>query len=127
MKYFTIQELTESATAKRLKINNTPPPEAVEALEHLVDEALDPARKLLGDPITVTSGYRSPTLNKRVKGSVNSQHMKGEAADITSSDNSRLFEILKSLPFDQLIWENDGEWIHVSLKKEGNRGQILDL
>lgn len=127
MKYFTIQELTESATAKRLKIDNRPKIEAAQSLIYLVETVLDPARRLFGNPIKVNSGYRSPALNKAVKGAPTSQHMKGEAADITSSDNSRLFEILKSLPFDQLIWENDGEWIHVSLKKEGNRGQILDL
>lgn len=127
MKYFTLQELTESATAKRLKIDNRPSIEAEQALIYLVETVLDPARRLFGNPIKVNSGYRSPALNKAVKGSPGSQHMKGEAADITCSDNSRLFEILKSLPFDQLIWEQGGKWIHVSVKRTGNRKQILDL
>lgn len=127
MKYFTLQELTESATAKRLKIDNRPSIEAEQALIYLVETVLDPARRLLGNPIKVNSGYRSLALNKAVRGAPNSQHMKGEAADITCSDNSRLFEILKSLPFDQLIWEKGGKWIHVSVKRAGNRKQILDL
>lgn len=127
MKYFTLQELTESAAAKRLKIDNRPSVEASQSLIYLGETVLDPARGLLGNPIKVNSGYRSPELNKAVKGAPNSQHMKGEAADVTSSDNSRLFEILKSLPFDQLIWEQGGKWIHVSVKRAGNRKQILYL
>lgn len=127
MKYFTLQELTKSQTAKRLKIDNRPSVEAEQALIYLVETVLDPARRLFGNPIKINSGYRSQALNKAVKGSPGSQHMKGEAADITCSDNSRLFEILKSLPFDQLIWEQGGKWIHVSVKRTGNRKQILDL
>jgi uncharacterized protein YcbK (DUF882 family) len=39
-------------------------------------------RDALGKSITITSGYRSPEHNAKVKGAKNSQHIKGTAADI---------------------------------------------
>ena len=66
MKYFTIEELTRSATASRLKIDNTPPPEAVTALTRLTERLLDPVRELRGGPLIVTSGYRCAALNSAV-------------------------------------------------------------
>ena len=64
MKYSTIEELTRSATARRLRIDNTPPASAVTALKELVDKVLDPLREAWGGPIRVNSGYRCPLLNK---------------------------------------------------------------
>ena len=57
---------------------------------------------------------------------------KGEAADLDvgeKSDNLKLFELAANsdLPFDQLINEFDGEWVHISHKNGGTqRGQILE-
>lgn len=132
MKYFSIKELTSSATAVRKGIDNTPTPTIRAALTALVSNVLDPLRELYGKPIIVTSGYRCPKLNKAVGGATNSQHTKGEAADIRSvsdkySDNKKLFELIKksNLPFDQLIWEygtdTGPDWIHVSFKEAGRR------
>lgn len=45
-------------------------------------KALQIIRDEIKQPITVTSGYRSPTHNRAVKGAVNSQHLHGTAADI---------------------------------------------
>ena len=117
MKHFSITELTSSATANRLKIDNTPPPEAIANLRRLTDAVLDPARDLLGMPIFVNSGYRCPKLNKAVGGARNSYHMKGRAADLDTRNgsNRRLFEILRQLPHTELIWENGGTWIHIAL------------
>jgi uncharacterized protein YcbK (DUF882 family) len=39
-------------------------------------------RDALGKSITITSGYRSPERNAKIKGAKNSQHLKGTAADI---------------------------------------------
>lgn len=129
--YFTIDELTRSAKAERHGIDNTPTPEATTALERLIKNILDPARAIYGRPITVTSGYRSPKLNEAVGGVPNSQHIKGEAADITAgspAENRRLFAIIRELgDFDQLIDENNFTWVHVSYKTSGNRRQILKL
>lgn len=129
MKYFTIEELTRSDTAEEHGIDNTPTKEAREKLVALVDNVLDPLREMYGKPITVNSGYRSPALNKAVKGSATSQHVRCEAADITGGNkeaNKRLFELIReNLPFDQLINEYDYSWVHVSYKSSGNRKEVL--
>ena len=81
--------------------------------------SLDPLREAWGKPIKVNSGFRCPRLNKEVGGSPSSQHMKGEAADITvgnRADNRRLYHLLTTLhlPVDQAINERDFAWIHLS-------------
>lgn len=131
MKYFTFDELTKSATAKRKGIDNTPN-EAVRAnLEALVDNILDPLREAYGKPIIVTSGYRCERLNKAVGGASTSQHVKGEAADIRTvsdkpADNKKLFDLIVSLglPFDQLINEFSYDWIHVSYSSRHRRQKL---
>lgn len=119
MKYFTLHELTRSATATLRGIDNTPPAQAITHLELLVEHILDPLRQAWGKPIKVNSGYRCPRLNKEVGGAPASQHIKGEAADITTgnrADNRRLYHLLTELhlPVDQAINERDFTWIHVS-------------
>ena len=126
MKYFTIKELTRSETARCLGIDNTPPASAVKALHALVDNVLDPLREAWGGPIHVNSGYRCPELNKAVGGTPTSQHQRGEAADITVGSrtaNRRLLALIKrlNLPYDQLIDEKGGRWIHVSHRPGRNR------
>ena len=134
MKYFTIQELTASPTARRKGIDNTPDEKAKAALEKLVEHILDPLRVAWGKPIVVTSGYRSPKLNRAVGGAAKSQHCKGEAADIrTLSDrrweNRQLFELIQklNLTYDQLIDEYDYDWVHVSFVEGRNRHQELHV
>jgi len=132
MKYFTIAELCKSSTADRYGIDNRCKKEHVVNLTALVDNVLDPLRNVYGKPICVNSGYRSPELNKVIKGSSTSQHMIGQAADIDTGDrqqNKLLFDyIQKHLPFDQLIDERNFAWVHVSYRADGkNRNQILKL
>ena len=131
MKYFTIKELCKSSTAVQKKIDNTPNSEIVSNLKQLVDQVLDPLRKRYGKPIKVNSGYRCEQLNKIVKGSINSQHIKGLAADITAGsaeENKILFQLVQelNLPFDQLIDEKKFSWIHVSISNKP-RKQVLHL
>lgn len=131
MKYFTIKELCKSSTAIQKGIDNTPNSEIVSNLEQLVDKILDPLREEFGEPIIVNSGYRSPALNKAVKGAANSQHVSGQAADITAGSkfgNKRLFILAQklNLPFDQLIDEKNYSWIHISHSPR-NRKQVLHL
>ncbi len=136
-KYFTISELIRSDTAKRQGISNNPTPDEIESIWRLMNEVLDPIRENYGKPIYVTSGYRSPALNRAVGGSQTSQHMRGEAADIDTpsrAENKRLFEIIVDmlrrgeLTVGQLIWEKGNsegpDWIHVSL---GVKNQIIKL
>ena len=127
--YFTNNELTDSETAKRLRIKNEPTKEQWINLFAIRDNVLNPLREKFGKPIRITSGFRSPELNKSVGGKPTSQHTKGEAVDITAvnkADNKELFELCKTLDFDQLIDESNLTWIHISYKLP-NRKQILKL
>lgn len=123
--YFSIDELCASDTAKRRGIDNTPTPTVRAKLQALIDNVLDPARREYGSYILVNSGYRCPALNTAVGGASNSQHLTGEAADITtgSIENDRkLFAIIvQQGNFDQLIWEKpkNSLWIHVSYSTTG--------
>ena len=130
MKHFTISELLKSDTALKHKLWNGAPKEAEENLRALVDEVLDPLREAYGKPIRVNSGYRCPRLNTLVGGSLNSQHMRGEAADIqpvvgNEGDLDFLARLLiANGKFDQLILYPT--FIHVSWKRLGwNRKHIL--
>lgn len=137
MKYFSVEELCESDIAKKYNINNEPSESIRANLVYLIENLLDPIRELYGKPIYVSSGYRCPTLNNhpKIKGSKTSDHLKGFAADIYAkdpADNIKLFEIAKSLPeWDQIINEkpkglnNAPRWVHVSLRRAGNRKQVL--
>lgn len=132
MKHFTLKEMCRSNVAEVRRIENKPDAIQEKALTALVDNVLDPLRERFGRPIIINSGFRSKDLNRAVGGAATSQHMKGEAADIyagTKEGNRELFEIIrKYLPFDQLINENDYNWIHVSYRADGkNRSQILKL
>lgn len=132
MKYFTIKELCRSSVADERGIKNVPSVTEELNLEALVEYVLDPLREAWGKPIIVNSGYRSDTLNRVVGGAKNSQHMRGEAADITTGTregNRWLFDYIKRhLPYDQVIDERNYSWVHVSYKREGtNRQQMLRL
>ena len=96
-----------------------------ENLKALISNVLDPAREQFGGPILVNSGYRCPKHNAEVGGVANSQHLCGEAADITCVDNKRLKQIIvENGKFDQLI--DYGTFLHVSWKRFGpNRKQKL--
>ena len=119
MKHFTLSELTRSATADRLAIDNRPPAQAVANLHALVALLLDPLRDAMGEPVYVNSGYRCPRLNEEVNGAQHSQHMQGLAADIRPATPSRLLEMVayieERLPFDQLIIYRD--FLHVSISE----------
>ena len=124
-------ELTRSAEAVRRGIDNVPPPEVKVRLSALITRLLDPVRELWGGPITVNSGFRCPVLNKAVGGVPSSQHVRGEAADITvgsPEENRRLFELIRTsgLDFDQLIDERNYAWLHLSYSTR-NRKQVLHL
>lgn len=136
MEYFTIEELCASETARSRGIANRPTEAVRERLVQLIENLLDPLRAAWGAPIAVNSGYRCPQLNAAVGGVSTSQHLKGEAADITAGSptaNRRLFATIRELHrsgrlvFDQLIDEADYRWIHISYRAGANRGQVLHL
>ena len=136
MKYFTINELCRSATAAARRIDNRPPAEVVGRLQTLIEELLDPIRAAWGAPVTVNSGYRSPELNDAVGGVARSQHLRGEAADLSAGSpaaNERLFRRIEALrrageiEFDQLIDEARYRWVHISYRRGANRGEVLHM
>lgn len=122
--FFTLDEFVKTRTG----IENIPTTEAIEKLKALVHNVLDPLRKAVGRPITVTSGYRSPAVNADTEGSSNtSQHMKGEAADIVIAGmtNQQIIDLVRRLrlPYDQMIDEKRGSslWVHISHKSGGTQ------
>ena len=130
--YFSFHELIDSQTAKEYGINNMPNQlDIYRNLDYLMTHLLDPLRRMMMQPIYVNSGYRSPVLNTIVRGARNSQHMEGEAVDIQckeKNDTLRMWVIIKSgvLQFDQAILYTKKNFIHLSLKRQGeNRREIL--
>lgn len=133
-KYFSLMEMCASETAQKLCIRNQPTVTEVVNLTLLCTKVLDPLRKAMG-PITINSGFRCAALNKAVGGVSNSQHCKGQAADINIKGDlaygKKIFSWIKQhVDFDQLIWEKNKQgtyWIHVSYNLDGNRKQAFEL
>lgn len=122
--FFKLEEFTRSSTAKRLKIDNTPSDEVVRNIQYGVQMVLDPLRRIIQTPITITSGYRCSALNKAVGGVTNSWHTKGNAADLRIKDEEEakaIFQVLKTLPsVDTVLFEHSKTsiWMHVQWDME---------
>lgn len=118
--HFTLDEFTRSDTATRLGIGNALP-------EHLRDEArqtLEMAERIRahlgGKPLFITSGYRSPELNRILNSRPTSDHLQAAAIDFICPAFGSPIEVcfalqgvLDSLGIGQLIHEF-GRWVHVS-------------
>ncbi|WP_409281505.1 D-Ala-D-Ala carboxypeptidase family metallohydrolase [Pseudomonas defluvii] len=128
-KHFTLSEMTASRTASRLGIDNTPNDEVLLNLKRLC-ATLEQVRSLVGRPVLVSSGYRSPALNRAVGGSPKSTHRLGLAADISVAGMAPLdlaqLIAQSTLAFDQLILEFDS-WVHLGLSASAERRQILTI
>ena len=135
--HFTMEELYASATATAKGINNKPSVQQMINLVYLTAYVLEPLRVAMGEPIKIGSGFRSPALNKAVGGVSNSQHLKGQAADLCIDGDlkkgKKWFEWIKThCEFDQLIWEHNAKgnyWVHVSFVYPDfgkNRKHVID-
>ena len=129
---FMLREFVNSTTASRKGISNKPTEVHLSNLKILIDNVIQPLRDKIG-PIRITSGYRSPALNRAIGGSSRSQHSKGMAADIqfvrdNEMDNKVIFDTIleMGLDFDQMINEFDYSWIHISYNPKKNRKQVLE-
>ena len=125
---FTWEEMTYSRVAVENGLRNDPPFEAQLAMKQLVKRLLQPLRIAYAQPIAITSGYRSPEVNKLVGGVPSSQHVKGEAADCYIAEGPlKLLDILKAsgLDFDQAIVYRRKKFLHLSYREGFNRRQVL--
>lgn len=134
--HVTLEELTHSATAQRLDIDNAPPAFVLVQLKQLA-AMLELVRVELGSvPVLISSGYRCVALNKVVGGAWNSAHQFGRAVDFTAPQFGTPFEICHQLeqtdlPFDQLIVESSKSknWVHLAIANERSipRHQTLTI
>lgn len=124
---FSWEEFQRSSKAEELGIDNSITDESIASqVRALVVTVLQPLRSAFGKPLHINSGYRCPALNKDLKGANNSQHTKGQAADIASDNPHCLADLVlqKKLPFDQMILYNT--FVHISHKHTGpQRGLVL--
>ena len=133
--HFTLEEFTTSETAERRRIDNSLPPELLNAAQNTA-EMMERIRAVLGDlPITVTSGYRSPEVNRAIGSADTSDHPKAAAVDFKCPAFGTPKEIalhladkIDSLGIGQLIYEFSS-WVHVSTRrplKDVNRVITID-
>lgn len=120
-KHFKLEEFTRSATAQANGINNEPSNEHRTNLKKLAN-TLEEVRFILGNnPILISSGYRSKSLNALVGGSPTSDHANGLAVDFTCPKFGSVQKICETLAesglaFDQIIFEQgDTHWIHLGI------------
>ncbi len=127
---FNLKEFEYSKVANENNINNKIPEELIQNIKDLCIYLIQPIRDKIKSSITITSGYRNKQLNKLVGGEENSQHLKGEAADIISLGMTTLdlYNLIKNnFEYDQLILEFYNSkfpysgWVHVSYRKGKNR------
>lgn len=126
--HFTLDELTQSETATRLGIDNSPSDEVVDNL-YTTAAGLERIRTVLDAPVLISSGYRCPKLNSAVHGSKVSQHMRGQAADFRAPKFGTPLQVCMEIventgfvDFDCLILE--GTWVHVSFSDDP-RNEVL--
>ena len=131
---FSLHEMTKSETALRLDIDNTPNEAETEALRLLCEKVLQPVRDHFGKGVKVNSAFRCEDLNRAANGSVTSDHVKGQAADIEIPGvaNADLAQwIMDNLDYTQLILEfytpgiPDSGWVHVSFDPANLKKQEL--
>ena len=135
-KNLSLGEVTKSNTATRLGIDNTPNEKIIANLKQTAECIFQPIREYFECPIYISSGYRSPGLNRAIGGSETSEHCFGFALDLdqdnrnTPITNAMVFNMIKNyLEFNQLIWEfgddNNPDWVHVSYQKGNNKNKVL--
>lgn len=128
--HFCVDEFTFSATAQTMGIVNSPGSSELANLRFLCREVLEPARKVIGEPIHITSGYRCLTLNRAVGGVAQSYHVRGLAADLhieSDTHASRLADALNAQPYCDLILvehAHGASWLHVQVRRLSPRHRV---
>jgi hypothetical protein len=131
---FTLSEMCKSDTALRLGLENEPNEQQLAALKLLAEKVLQPVRDHFGKGVKVNSALRTLPVNRAIGSGDNSDHTRGQAADIEIPGvaNADLAAWIKdNLEFRQLILEfytpgvPDSGWVHVSYVAEDNKKQVL--
>lgn len=128
--HFSLDEFTFSATAQAMGIVNSPGSSEIANLRFLCREVLEPARRIIGEPIHVTSGYRCLALNRAVGGVAQSYHVRGLAADLhieSTAHASRLADALNAQPYCDLILvehAHGASWLHVQVRRLSPRHRV---
>lgn len=130
--HFSLDELTATQAGDRAGLDNHPREWQIRNLTR-VAKTLEQVRELLGGAsILISSGYRSPAVNKLVGGAQDSAHLRGQAVDFTAPSYGtprqicrRLIEQGYAIEWDQLIWE--GRWVHFGITDIGKvpRREVL--
>ena len=128
--HFSLDEFVISATAMAMGYINSPGSSELANLRFLCREVLEPARRVIGEPIHITSGYRCLALNRAVGGVAQSYHVRGLAADIhieSAAHASRLADALNAQPYCDLILvehAHGASWLHVQARKLSPRHRV---
>lgn len=122
--HFSLEEMTVTQVRGA---DNTPPLKVIDTLKDTALRMEGVRSALGGKPIIVTSGYRSPLVNRTVGGSPTSAHMSGRAVDFIAPGFGLPLVICRAIlaakiKFDQMIEE--GTWVHISFD-ERMRGLVL--
>ena len=142
--HFTLGEVTK--TSVKTADGNIPSHVAIENLKNICENWLEDLRyshnTLYGEkdePIIITSGYRSPEVNRAVGGSPTSNHLTGCAVDIRCvgiEQALRYANILLDIAdgtkrdYDELLIERNARgnyWLHFAVRPEGNRRRTAFL
>ena len=150
--HFTLGEVTK--TKHKTADGNIPSHMAIENLKNICEGWLEDLRysynMLYGDeemrskemsskeeiPVIISSGYRSPEVNKLAGGSPNSNHLTGCAVDIRCMGKEQMIRYASILldiadgtkrDWDDLIFEQRGSvcWLHFAVRPKENRRRIV--
>lgn len=80
---------------------------------------LDEIRELVGEPIIITSGFRTPAHNEAINGVEGSSHTKGLAVDIAVRNSRMRFKLLNAI--QQVGINRIGiadDFIHIDIDKD---------
>lgn len=119
-KYLTLKECCKSQKAIKLGIDNTPSEEDLKHIEYFVKNIYDPLCDHFKTKIPFTNFFRNKRVNKAVGGSATSEHTLGCAGDfdcdgLLNITNADIFMFIRdNLPYTELIWEHEGQWVHCS-------------
>ena len=86
-------------------------------------DRIDLLRRMLGSPIRLLSGYRSPYHNARVGGAVFSRHLKADAGDLSTVglDRKELLRLARSVGFTGMGYYNT--FLHIDLGRPREWGK----